>query len=151
MHDRERTLTRSIIMAVVQIPARLESGQWVYWRVGRQRIACLPGAGLAGAALNLFQFDSADGALGLVILALAIGPLLLWLAGSLMLTAVVWPWRIVSGRWPVYAHIRDGDEIPDMRRLIKGRKAADALVRRWAADIERSGRPQPPELEGVPG
>jgi hypothetical protein len=137
-------------MDVVQIPARLESGQWVYWRVGRRRVAWLPGAGLAAATVHLLDFDSADGVLGLVILALAVGPLLLWLAGSLLLTAVVWPWRIAVGRWPVYAHLRDGDEVPGMDRVVKGRKAADALVRRWAADIERTGRPQPPDHEGVP-
>ncbi|NMO57353.1 hypothetical protein HH310_40050 [Actinoplanes sp. TBRC 11911] len=126
----------------MQIPAQLESGKWVYWRVGRQRLVWLPG-GMIGSGFNLF--DSVDGTLGMVILVLALGPLLVWLVSSLMLTAVVWPWRMVAGKWPVYAYLKDGNEIPGMFRMVKGKKAADSLVRQWAADIERTGRPQPPE------
>ncbi|MBM7489225.1 hypothetical protein JOD64_000447 [Micromonospora luteifusca] len=125
---------------------RDESGQLCAWRVGRRRLAWrprFPRPPLEGADGGPFEI------IVIAILAvLGLGHLLNWLA-ALLATSVVWPFRAISGRWPVVAYPldpslvatddRDGD--PPHRRRVAGRTAAVALTRQWVRDIERQGHP----------
>jgi hypothetical protein len=120
----------------VLVPARSESGQWVWWRVGRRRLAWRPGV----QVLEFLQF--ADGPL-----AIAVGvPVLAWWLGAwvvaLLATAVVWPVRAIRGRWPVVAYRPDGPHGSGWHcQWVEGRAAADAAAEKWAAEISRDGRP----------
>ncbi|MEU4238382.1 hypothetical protein [Actinoplanes sp. NPDC026619] len=118
--------------------SRVESGQWVKWRVGRRRLAWRPGAGAPGT----FSIPSDD--LGLVIGVVVLSVVLLVWSAALLATAVVWPARVITGRWLVVAYVvdRHDDDPPPQRRQVRGRAAADVLARQWAADIKRTGRPQ---------
>ncbi|GIF70968.1 hypothetical protein Asi02nite_04860 [Asanoa siamensis] len=85
-----------------------------------------------------------------IILVLTIGHVLNWLA-ALLATAVVWPYRTVSGRWLVVAYPLEshpgvddrGSDRPHQRR-VNGHSAATALTHQWARDIEQFGGPREP-------
>jgi hypothetical protein len=88
-----------------------------------------------------------------ILLVLAIGHLLNWLA-ALLATAVVWPYRALSGRWLVVAYPLSSDLGEDdhgrghpHQRRVNTHAAAMALTIQWASDIEQLGRPQEPPLE----
>lgn len=134
---------------------RSGTGQWSVWRVGRRRLAWRP------RFPNPVFLDGWAGSgpfeiIGLaILLVLAIGHLLNWLA-ALLATAVVWPYRALSGRWlvvayPLSSHLREddpGSERPHQRR-VDTRSAAMALTKQWARDIEQLGRPQEPPREAT--
>jgi hypothetical protein len=130
----------------VLVPCRLESGQWVRWRVGRRRLAWRP----SSSVLELLQF--ADGPFALLV---GIPVLAWWLAtwvSSLLMTVVVWPARMVSGRWPVVAYLLDHAEGDQLQCLwVQGRGAAESTALQWASDIKRQGRPQLPADTSEPG
>ncbi|MGC4772119.1 hypothetical protein ACLQ25_24500 [Micromonospora sp. DT44] len=126
---------------------RDESGQLRAWRVGRRRLAWRP-------RIARPRLEGADGGpfeiVVVVILAvLGLGHLLNWLA-ALLATSVVWPYRALSGRWPVEAYPLDpslvatdrGGDLPHRRR-VAGRVAAMKLTRQWVRDIEMAGAPGP--------
>lgn len=78
--------------------------------------------------------------------------LLNWL-GCLLVTVVVWPWRAMTGRWPVVAY-PVGNGGPDdgfHRAYAQGRAAANALVEQWAEQIRQTGHPmaKPAGTSGV--
>jgi len=68
-----------------------------------------------------------------------------WLATwmvALLATAVVWPVRMVRGRWLVIAYLVDSPEDKQLARVwVRGRKLADATAAQWAAEIKLHGRP----------
>jgi hypothetical protein len=109
------------------------TGEWTMWRVGRQRLAWRPASREAWQAPGYDYFRNrwkADSQ----------GPE--WVA-ALLATVVVWPWRLVTNRWPVIAYILnafDGDGRQRRTRPMP-RAEADALVRRWAEHIQRYGQP----------
>ncbi|MEV1144003.1 hypothetical protein [Micromonospora sp. NPDC049799] len=127
---------------------RNESGQLRVWRLGRRRLAWrprFPQPALQGADGGPFEIIALA-----ILLVVTIGYLLDWLA-ALLATAVVWPYRAMSGRWPVVAyplpsHLgEDGQSRTRLHRhRVKDRQAALALTRQWARDIEQLGRPQGP-------
>jgi hypothetical protein len=113
--------------------ARERTGEWMMWRVGRQRLAWRPVTRAAGPGYRynpagLREQETLD--------------LLDW-TGALLATVVVLPWRLVTNRWPVIAYVLnpfDGDGRQHRARPLP-RAEAEALVLRWAADIERAGLP----------
>ncbi|MFF4875103.1 hypothetical protein [Micromonospora sp. NPDC000668] len=132
-------------MAIMLAQWRDESGQLRAWRVGRRRLAWRPRfprptalEGADGGPFEIIVFA--------IILVLSLGYLLNWFA-ALLATAVVWPYRAVSGRWLVVAYPLDpslvatddhrGDR--SHRRAVTGRPAALALTEQWVRDIERQG------------
>jgi hypothetical protein len=123
----------------MKVLCRSQSGQWVKWRVGRRRAMWFGGApdflGLEiVAALTLAEPEA-----WLLVIPI-IGWWLLRLIANLVATCVAWPARAVLGRWTVVAYeLGDPTGRPEIRRKVKGRKAADALAREWAAIIERDG------------
>jgi hypothetical protein len=127
----------------MKVLCRSQSGHWVKWRVGRRRMAFLGGP--TGATAFELGVDLEAWFLLL--------PVLVWwllkVTVLLVSTAVVWPFRALTGRWTVVAYeLDDPTERPEIRRRVKGRKAADALAREWAAVIERDGTLDP-TLAGV--
>ena len=67
------------------------------------------------------------------------------------MTVVVWPARMVSGRWPVVAYLLDPAEGDQTQCLwVQGRKAAESTVLQWASDIKRQGRPRLPAQTSEP-
>ena len=119
------------------VSSRVESGQWVMWRVGRRRLAWRP--------RSVARFlDGADGPLFVVIaIPLVVYLLASWVA-SLVVTLVVWPARVIHGRWPVVAYLLDPPDGDDLLRCawIAGRAEADAIVQRWVVDIRQRGGPE---------
>ena len=82
------------------VSGRLESGQWVMWRVGRRRLAWRP--------RSVARFlEGADGPLFIAIAIALVAYLLATWVGSLIATLVVWPMRVVRGMWPVVAYLLD--------------------------------------------
>ncbi|GIF39367.1 hypothetical protein [Actinoplanes xinjiangensis] len=130
----------------MKVLCRSKSGEWVEWRVGRRRMVWF-GGGPTG--LSVFNLHGVDGEVWVL---LAIPVLLWWLLRitvCLLATAVVWPIRAILGRWTVVAYeVGDPTDRPEIRRKVRGRKAADALAREWAAVIERDGTLDP-TLAGV--
>ncbi|MFK4244606.1 hypothetical protein ACI2KV_17125 [Micromonospora chokoriensis] len=127
---------------------RDESGHLRAWRVGRRRLAWRPRfpqagwlAGGDGGPFELLTFS--------VFLLIGLGYLLTWLA-ALLATVVVWPYRAVSGRWPVVAYPLDSSPVATddqrgdrpYRQQVTGRAAGAALTRQWARDIEQHGHPE---------
>ncbi|NMO52855.1 hypothetical protein HH310_16860 [Actinoplanes sp. TBRC 11911] len=113
--------------------ARSRAGEWTLWRVGRHRLAWRPTrrAGLhAYDPYGLRADESAE--------------MLSW-AGALLATIVVLPWRIATNRWPVVAYVISPFDVEGQRRRTgpMPRAEAKALVRRWAAYIERYAEPPP--------
>ncbi|GIF17331.1 hypothetical protein BJ973_009707 [Actinoplanes tereljensis] len=122
--------------------ARLESEEWVKWRVGRRRIAWRPGAATS------VSISVPDGTVGLAIAALLLAAWLLMWVAVLLATVVAWPSRAISRGWPVVAYIVDSSEASDRYCCwVEGRAAADALARQWAAEasrrLPRAGHPDP--------
>ncbi|GAA2633851.1 hypothetical protein Adu01nite_55950 [Paractinoplanes durhamensis] len=116
--------------------SRLESGDWVRWRVGRRRLAWLPGAHVLGALQ--FAQDPFTLFVAIPVLAWWLGT---WLA-ALLATLVVWPVRMVTGRWTVVAYMLNSPGDERFRRLrVDGREAADATVQQWASDIRAAQLP----------
>ncbi|GIM88639.1 hypothetical protein [Paractinoplanes toevensis] len=74
-----------------------------------------------------------------------------WVVAPLA-TAVIWPARMIHGRWLVVAYMPDGPHGSNMhRQWVEGRAAADAAARQWAAEINRDGSPAAAmEPEGGP-
>ena len=125
--------------ASVLVPCRLESEQWVRWRVGLRRLAWRP----SPSALELLQF--ADGPFVLLVGIPALGWWLATWASALLVTVVAWPTRVVSGRWQVVAYLLDHTEDNQMHCLrVQGREAAESTALQWASDIKRQGRPRLP-------
>ncbi|WP_089245274.1 hypothetical protein [Asanoa hainanensis] len=60
--------------------------------------------------------------------------LLNWMA-ALLATVVVWPWRVVSGRWLVVAYSTTGNH-PHRWVRVRSRAAADALALEWASEVK---------------
>jgi hypothetical protein len=130
----------------VIVVCRSASGQWVQWRVGRRRLAWRPGS----SVFELLEFTAnpyfavLDVPILLWLFLLTIAILLWWLVmwtTALLATAVAWPVRHVSGKWPVVAYPTDSDSDDGSRLLwVQGRAAADATARRWAADLKQDGR-----------
>ncbi|WP_433789288.1 hypothetical protein [Actinoplanes sp. CA-252034] len=90
--------------------------------------------------MTLIEFGAVDSEFFLLVIVLVPLWWLFRLTFFLLATAVVWPFRALTGRWTVVAYeLIDPDEKPVIRRKVKGRKAADALAREWAAIIEREG------------
>ena len=114
---------------------RSPTGEWIPWRVGRQRLAWRPvprapwrAPGYRYDPFGLRERETFD--------------ILNWLS-ALVATAVVWPWRAVTNRWPVIAYVPDDPEgniqmhrTPPMRRA-----QAKAVARDWAEHIKRYGEP----------
>lgn len=133
---------------MVVVLRRNGSGQLCAWRVGRRRLAWRPRfpnlRGLEGAGGGPFEIIALA-----ILLVVGVGHALNWFA-ALLATVVAWPYRAISGRWPVVAYPIDpsgvnmGDEGDDRphRRHVQGRQSALALARQWALDIEQHGRPQ---------
>ncbi|MFI5491569.1 hypothetical protein [Actinoplanes sp. NPDC051859] len=116
------------------VRCRDATGAWWRWRVGRRRLAWLPGPG----ALELLDFGQIPVLGWLVALAAFLWWLLMW-CSALLVTLIVWPMRAATGRWTVVARRLDGDDL-QARRRVQGRAAADSLVAQWAAELERHGR-----------
>ncbi|MEO3769137.1 hypothetical protein [Micromonospora sp. B9E7] len=126
---------------------RDESGQLRTWRVGRRRLAWRPRfpqpEWLAGGDGGPFELLVVA-----VLLLIGLGYLLNWLA-ALLATSVVWPWRAISGRWPVVAYPLDSSLVAtdDQRgdrpyqQRVTGRAAAMALTRQWVRNVEQQGHP----------
>jgi hypothetical protein len=120
------------------VRARSADGSWDDWRVGRRRLAFLPGA-LDPGALGM-----ADGVVGLVFMGLALTvAAVVWLA-CLAATAVVWPWRKATGNWLVVAYTTTGGPAADKlwRETVRGKAEANALIERWVKEIREHGSPQ---------
>lgn len=134
----------------MKVLCRSQSGQWVKWRVGRRRAKWFGGApDFLGFEIvfSVFKMDMEAWFLAF--------PFLLWwllrLVANLVATAVAWPFRALTGRWTVVAYeLGDPTERPEIRRKVKGRKAADALAHEWAAIIKRDGTLDPAVAESVP-
>ncbi|WP_127552647.1 hypothetical protein [Actinoplanes sp. OR16] len=128
----------------MRVVTRADNGEWVVWRVGRRRLAWQPQyrsrGGGSGLDLTWFQGEFA----AFIVLPI-VGLMLLWGVMNwllvLLATAVVWPWRAITGRWLVVAYVTDtgGEEFDS--QWVQGRSAADELARRWATEIEQHGRP----------
>jgi hypothetical protein len=128
---------------------RNESGQLRAWRVGCRRLAWrprFPKLALEGADGGPFEIIVMA-----ILLVVGIGHVLNWLA-ALLATAVVWPYRAISGRWSVVAYPLDPSDLGEddqgsdrpHRRRVKDRQEAVALTRQWVRDIEQQGSPQVP-------
>ncbi|MEU4690530.1 hypothetical protein [Actinoplanes sp. NPDC023714] len=136
----------------MRVITRAGNGEWVAWRVGRRRLAWQPQYGdRGGGGLDL---SGLQGEIGGVIALAIMGLLLLWWVMNwllvLLATAVVWPWRAITGRWQVVAYVTDtgGRELES--RWVRGRSAADELARQWATEIEQHGRPITGRVDEVP-
>jgi hypothetical protein len=107
------------------------------WRVGRHRLAWrpvsrapwkAPGYGYDPMSMHARRMQIVD--------------LLNWV-GALLATVVVWPWRVVTNRWPVIAYVLnafDGDS-RQRRTSPMPRAEADAMAGEWAGHIKRYGEP----------
>lgn len=113
---------------------RSPTGEWTPWRVGRQRLAWRPVPRALwrapGYRYDPFHpgretFDMLNG------------------LSALLATAVVWPWRAVTNRWPVIAYVPDAPDgnIQEHRTPPMRRAQAKAVVRDWAEHIKRYGEP----------
>ncbi|XVV11220.1 hypothetical protein ACQP2X_41275 [Actinoplanes sp. CA-131856] len=125
------------------VVSRAGSGEWVKWRVGRQRLAWTPfGEGWSVPDFSGLEDGGHLGSLLMLgiaaVLAVALLGAFLW---TLLKTAVVLPYRTATDRWPVVAYQVGRSE---GYRLVTTRKEADALVRQWAYDIKQYGRPRMP-------
>jgi hypothetical protein len=111
-------------------------GQWEMWRVGRRRLAWRP------RLLGLLSDGGDTSGIVALLNVIPLGILLLnWMA-ALAATLATWPWRAVTGRWPVVAYpVEDGGGDRFTRVYVQGRSAADTLARQWIAGIERTGAP----------
>ncbi|GIE76696.1 hypothetical protein Aph02nite_26460 [Actinoplanes philippinensis] len=121
----------------MKVLCRSQSGQWIKWRVGRRRMVWFgtitPGLVLLEIGLEISFL------LPLALLGLAW--ILVTFLSCLLVTMLVLPFRYLRDRWTVIAYeLGDPLERPEIRQKVKGRRAADALVREWAAIIEREGR-----------
>jgi hypothetical protein len=103
------------------------------WRVGRHRLAWRPTRRAGLHAYNPFGMREDETV-----------ETLSWIA-TLLATIVVLPWRIVTNRWPVVAYVINPIDVEGQRRRSPAmpRAEAKALVRQWAAYIERYGEPPP--------
>ncbi|MEV4275113.1 hypothetical protein [Actinoplanes xinjiangensis] len=132
----------------MKVLCRSQSGEWVKWRVGRRRAKWFGGAPDFLGLEIVLSIMRADPEAWLLLIPV-IGWWLLRLVANVVATAVAWPIRAVLGRWTVVAYeLDDPTRRPEIRRRVKGRKAADALAREWAAIIERDGTLDP-TLAGV--
>ncbi|KUL21412.1 hypothetical protein ADL15_50680 [Actinoplanes awajinensis subsp. mycoplanecinus] len=115
------------------VMTRPRGGEWMQWRVGRQRLAWRP---TRRAALH--EYDPFGMRENETVETLS------WIA-ALLATIVVLPWRIVTNRWPVVAYVLAPLDVESQRRRTAPlpRAEARALVRQWAAYIERHGEPPP--------
>src|SRR4051812_20736717 len=113
--------------------ARRRAGGGPLWRVGRHRLAWRPTRRASLHPYNPFGLREDETAE------------LLSSIGALFATIVVLPWRIVTNRWPVVAYVINPIDVEGQRRRTRPmpRAEAKALVRRWAAYIERYGEPPP--------
>ncbi|MEU4163537.1 hypothetical protein [Actinoplanes sp. NPDC026670] len=131
----------------MKILCRDPSGQWVHWRVGRRRGVWIGGGPTGESLFHLHGLESEC----LILLILFVP--FFWLAKIivfLLATAVMWPFRFLTGRWTVVAYeLNDPTERPAIRRKVRGRKAADALAREWATIIKRDGTLDPAVAESV--
>ncbi|WP_130332028.1 hypothetical protein [Micromonospora kangleipakensis] len=118
---------------------RSPTGEWIPWRVGRQRLAWRPVL-RAPWRTYMYQSDPFN----------PFNPVkrretfdLLNVVGALLATLVVWPWRAVTNRWPVIAYVPDDPEGNlQMHRTAPMRRAqAKAVARDWAEHIRRYGEP----------
>ncbi|XVU30728.1 hypothetical protein ACQPZJ_42595 [Actinoplanes sp. CA-054009] len=129
--------------------SRAGSGEWVKWRVGRQRLAWAP----HGEGWSVPDFSGLEdgGHLGSLLMVGIVALLAVVLLGAflwtLLKTVVVLPYRIAADRWPVVAYIVNG---PEGYRVVTGRKEADELVRRWASEIRQHGQPVSAALRSGP-
>jgi hypothetical protein len=133
-----RTVDRPRHDGDVKVVARSTDGSWDLWRVGRRRLAFKPGVGW------LVDVTAADGVLGVALGALALAVVVAVWTAAIVATVVVWPWRELSGNWPVVAYALTGGPAGEgHERLVtvRGKAAADALVKRWADEIKASGQP----------
>ncbi|SBT39053.1 hypothetical protein [Micromonospora narathiwatensis] len=123
----------------MKVIARSADGSWDVWRVGRRRLAFIPR--LPEWMGALMGADDWLAIAGMVLVATILG--VLW-AAALLATAVVWPWRAVSGTWPVVAYpVTGGPPGGGHERAVRvrGRTDADLLVRRWGEEIKAHGAP----------
>ena len=119
----------------VLVMARNEDGQWMMWRVGRHRLAWRP-RGQAHWNTPGYRYNPVG------LRYKETSHLLNWVA-AVVATAVVWPWRAMTGRWPVVAYVLDPYD-GDSRQQRTGplpRAEAHALACRWAEHIKHYGRP----------
>ncbi|WP_212844441.1 hypothetical protein [Catellatospora sp. IY07-71] len=118
------------------VTGRDPDGAVQLWRVGRRRIAWRPRSAIIGLAHDEGDmFPTLPGRLAF--------QLLEWVP-ALAATAVVWPWRVHTGRWPVVAYTLGMADQAGYRyeEVVVGRAEADASARHWAEEIRRYGRPQ---------
>ncbi|GAA2532516.1 hypothetical protein GCM10010201_35000 [Pilimelia columellifera subsp. columellifera] len=81
----------------VLVLSRSGSGQWTHWRVGRRRLAWMPGS-------RILRETLAAGEASFIIAVPLIAWWLVQWACVLLATLAAWPWRMASGRWPVVAY-----------------------------------------------
>ncbi|MEU8660873.1 hypothetical protein [Actinoplanes philippinensis] len=121
----------------MKVLCRSQSGQWIKWRVGRRRMVWF---GTVAPGMFLLEIGLENSFL-LPLALLGLAWILVTLLGCLLVTMLVLPFRYLRDSWTVVAYeLGDPLERPEIRQKVKGRKAADALVREWAAIIEREGR-----------
>ena len=62
---------------------------------------------------------------------------------AFLITAVVWPWRELTGRWPVVAYPTTGGPAADKKWIIivNGKANADVLTQQWVEEIRARGEP----------
>lgn len=121
----------------MKVLCRNQSGQWIKWRVGRRRTVWL---GMLTPGMFLFEIG-ASASMFLPLALLGLAWMLVACLISLLVTLLVLPFRYFCDRWTVIAYeLDDPLDRPEIRQKVKGRKAADALAREWAAIIEREGR-----------
>ncbi len=64
------------------------------------------------------------------------------MGAALVATAVVWPWRASTGRWPVVAYPTGDDPDAVLHCVwVTGRAAANAQAQRWVEETRLHGRP----------
>lgn len=112
-----------------------ESGRRVTWRVGRRRLAWRP------RYQGWFLHEPDEFEVLVVLNAIPLAAYLLNWAGALLATAAVWPWRAVTGRWPVVAYPTTTGA-KGYRTHVRGRRAADALAQQWQIEITENGQPR---------
>jgi hypothetical protein len=123
----------------MKVVARSTDGSWDLWRVGRRRLAFIPG--IPEWIVELAGADDWPGVAGTALLVTTLA--VVW-TGTLLATAFVWPWRELKGHWPVVAYPTTGGPPGGQNEwcvTVKGKANADALASRWAEEIKARGEP----------
>jgi len=85
----------------------------------------------------------ADDVIGLAGGALTAGTAAVGWTAACLMTAAVWPWRELTGRWPVVAYPTTGGPAADKKwiTVVNGKASANALAQQWAEEIRARGKP----------